>query len=386
MQTLTHDELKALTDWEQGASISIYLPRHQAVSELGKDAIVLRNMLDEAETRLQNQGFGTAESRKFLEQARNIQNDDSFWELGSAQGLCLLLAPGAFHQFDLPYQCPQMLTVDDAFYISPLFYKVYEDDRFDVLAISPKAVRMIRHENGSVSEIDLPENMPASLEEYSQGIELEESIQHHSASSGRAGREVAGIIHGHGVAKEQTEKLLGDYYEFLARQLENSQGSGSLPLILACAEKQQSLFRKHFHMNHLLQEGIATSPDQLSAQELIELARPVIKSHAENSLHKAQEQFKNHLGTSRISHQLEEILQSADQGRVEMLFVPIGSERWGQLPQDGELIETHDSKSPGDTALHNRAIRDTYRHGGTPYVINAEDMPDDQPLLAYFRW
>jgi len=124
----------------------------------------------------------------------------------------------------------------------------------------------------------------------------------------------------------------------------------------------------------------------LSAQELIELARPVIKSHAQNSLHKAQEQFKNHLGTSRISHQLEEILQSAQQGRVEMLFVPIGSERWGQLPQDGELIETHDSKSPGDTALHNRAIRDTYRHGGTPYVINAEDMPDDQPLLAYFRW
>jgi len=59
MQTLTHDELKALTDWEQGPSISIYLPRHQAVSELGKDAIVLRNMLDEAETRLQNQGFGS---------------------------------------------------------------------------------------------------------------------------------------------------------------------------------------------------------------------------------------------------------------------------------------------------------------------------------------
>ncbi|HAW27383.1 MAG TPA: hypothetical protein DCY03_04580, partial [Planctomycetaceae bacterium] len=69
MKTFTHDELKSLTEWEKGPCVSIYLPRHQAVSELGKDSIELRNRLDEAETSLQQMGLGTAEATQFLKPA-----------------------------------------------------------------------------------------------------------------------------------------------------------------------------------------------------------------------------------------------------------------------------------------------------------------------------
>lgn len=93
-----------------------------------------------------------------------------------------------------------------------------------------------------------------------------------------------------------------------------------------------------------------------------------------------------HMGTSRISHQLEEILQGAEQGRVEALFTPIESELWGHLPQDGELLQTHTQQESGDIALLNWAIRNTCRHGGTPYVIQPDDMPDQHPVLASFRW
>ncbi|WP_278469104.1 hypothetical protein [Gimesia maris] len=386
MKTLTHDELKSLTEWEKGPCVSIYLPRHQAVSELGKDSIELRNRLDEAETSLQQMGLGTAEATQFLKPARMLQNDPTFWKQGAAQGLCLLMAPDMFLQYDLPYQCSPMLSVAETFYLSPLFYKAYEDDRFDLLAICPNSVRMIRHQNGDFTEVELPENIPAHLDDFAGGIELEESLQYHTTSSGSQGGEFAGVQHGHGLTKEQHEKVLTDYYQFLARQFDQYLQDNAPPLVLVCAEKQQSLFRKHFHGSQLLPEGVTTSPDQLSARELVDLALPVAESCFQTSLHKAQEKFQNHMGTARISHQLEEILQSAEQGRVEALFAPLGSELWGHLPQDGELLQTHAQPESGDIALLNWAIRNTYRHGGTPFVIQPDDMPDQHSVLASFRW
>ncbi|WP_339730724.1 hypothetical protein [uncultured Gimesia sp.] len=386
MKTLSHDKLKSLSEWEQGPCVSIYLPRHQAVSEHGEDAIHLRNLLDEAESLLQQRGLGSVETRKFLEVGRQIQNDATFWERGPAQGFCLLLASGLSHQYDLDHQCPKMLSVDDAFYVSPLFYKSFEDDHFHLLAICPKSVRLFHHQKGDISQLELPDNVPTSLEEVSADTQFEESFQQHTTSSNNPGGDNAGIQHGHGLTKEQNEKLLSDYFQLLAKQLEKHLNHDSTPIILVAAEKQQSMFRKHFHSKNLLADRIQTSPDRLGEQELLELALPLVEQFSKESLNKSLQQYKKHLGTARISHQLEEILQAAGEGRVEALFTPLGSELWGNVPNDGELAKTHSQPETGDTALLNYAVRHTYKHGGSPYIIDSRDMPEEQPLLAYFRW
>lgn len=386
MKTLSHDELKSLSEWEQGPCISIYLPRHQAVSEHGEDAIHLRNLLDEAKTLLQQRGLGAVEIRKFVEAGRQIQNDATFWERGPAKGLCLLLAPGFSHQYDLDYACPKMLAVDDSFYVSPLFYKAFEDDHFHLLAICPKSVRLFRHQNGNFSQLDLPENVPTNLEEIAADTNFEESLQFHTTSTNSTGGANTGMQHGHGLTKEQNEKLLSDFFQVLAKQLEKHLNNNGPPLILVAAEKKQSLFRKHFHAKNLLSDRIQTSPDHLGDQELLELALPLVEQFSKESLNKALQQYRKHLGTARISHQLEEILQAAGEGRIESLFTPLGSELWGKVPHDGELAKTHSQPEAGDTALLNCAVRHTYKHGGTPYIIDSQDMPEDQPLLAYFRW
>tara|TARA_R110002095_G_scaffold3777_1_gene11189 strand:- start:21 stop:1175 length:1155 start_codon:yes stop_codon:yes gene_type:complete len=384
MKTLSHDELKSLSKWEQGSCVSIYLPRHQVVSEHGEDAIHLRNLLDEAEASLLERGLGRTEARTFLEPTRNIQHDATFWERGPSQGLCLLLAPGFFREIHLDYQCPKTISVDDAFYLSPLFYKYYEDDKFDLLAICPKSVRLFRHQNGNLSQINLPEDIPRNLDEIAAGTNFEESLQSHSFRT--PGGEMTGMQHGHGLTKELNEKLLSDYIQILAKHLDNLLGNDDINLILVCAEKQQSLFRKHYHANNLLTERIQTSPDHLTEQELFDLALPVTQYSSKVSLEKAKNIYQKHLGTARISHQLEEILQAAGQGRVESLFTPLGAELWGQIPKDGELIKTHPKRESGTLELLNWAVRHTYTHGGTPYVIAAEEMPEEKPLLAYFRW
>jgi|GEM_PF-2174264 len=386
MKTLSHDELKSLSEREQGPCVSIYLPRHQAVSEHGEDSIHLRNLLDEAEALLLEKGLGAVDARNLLEPGRTIQHDATFWERGPSQGLCLLLAPGLSREIHLEYQCPKTLLVDDAFYISPLFYKLYEDNHFDLLAICPKSVRIFRHQNGSFSQIDLPDDIPKNLDEIAAGTNFEESLQSHTTSTSNSRGETAGIQHGHGLTKEQNEKLLSDYFQVLAKHLERFLGKNGTPLILVAAEKKQSLFRKHFHSKNLLPEGIHTSPDHLSGQELLELALPLTGQFSKESLNKAKERYQTHLGTARISHQLEEILQAADQGRIEAIFTPLGTELWGQLPNDGELLKTFPQREAGTLELLNWAVRHTYNHGGTPYVIEAQDMPEDKPLLAYFRW
>ena len=386
MKTLAHDELKSLTEWEQSPCISIYLPRHQALSDYREDPIHLRNMLDQAETALQERGMGTGEIKTLLEPARKIQSDGNFWGRGPAQGICILLAPGMFQQYDLFYQCPQSLTVEDSFYVNPLFYKVYENNHFDLLAVCPKSVRLIRHQNGELKQLDLPENVPENIEAISSKTQFEESLQHHTTSHVGPGSDNASMMHGHGLTKELNETLLTDYFQILAKQLEKYLDNDGPPMILIASEKQQSMFRKHYHAKNLLEQGISTSPDHLNEKELYEASLPVIEQITIKPLRKAREQYQKHLGTSRITHQLEAILQAADEGRIEALFAPLGSELWGQPPSDGELVKTHDQPMNGDIALLNRAIRNTYKHGGIPYVVAESDMPEDKPVAAYLRW
>jgi hypothetical protein len=92
------------------------------------------------------------------------------------------------------------------------------------------------------------------------------------------------------------------------------------------------------------------------------------------------------VGTLRTSSNLEEIVLAAKEGRVELLFVTIGLQKWGKYNKETGMVEVHETRNPGDFSLQNFATIQTLSKGGTVYVIDSRDAPVHAPLAAIYRY
>ncbi|MDX2243921.1 MAG: hypothetical protein NW224_24865 [Leptolyngbyaceae cyanobacterium bins.302] len=49
-------------------------------------------------------------------------------------------------------------------------------------------------------------------------------------------------------------------------------------------------------------------------------------------------------------------------------------------------LEIHNDAQPGDEDLLNAAAIQTLFHGGTVYAVEPQNVPDDAPVAAVFRY
>jgi hypothetical protein len=89
--------------------------------------------------------------------------------------------------------------------------------------------------------------------------------------------------------------------------------------------------------------------------------------------------------SDRASADLAEILPAAHFGRVGVLFVATGVQRWGSFDRQSNALEVHEQHEPGDEDLLDVAAVQTLLQGGTIYAVGPGDVPADAPLAAIFR-
>src|SRR4051794_26722590 len=83
-------------------TVTIYVPNETIEIKKGaKPAIRLRNLLHEADGKLEALGMRAPDRHALLAPALKLLEDDRFWE-HQEKGLALFLAPGLFHQVAIP--------------------------------------------------------------------------------------------------------------------------------------------------------------------------------------------------------------------------------------------------------------------------------------------
>lgn len=94
MPVLSIDELKALVETAQSPCVSIYMPAQKAGPEVRQNPIRFKNLIREAENRLEAMGMEGGEAAEFLKSAHELDTVE-FWE-NQDRGLVILLSPGEF--------------------------------------------------------------------------------------------------------------------------------------------------------------------------------------------------------------------------------------------------------------------------------------------------
>ncbi|MBG1244987.1 baeRF3 domain-containing protein [Nostoc sp. NZL] len=388
MKLLSIAELEKLAKQPRTICVSIFLPTYHAGSDTQQNPIRFRNLIREAEERLIEHGCRSEDANNLLEPVKEL-DEYEFWQHQS-DGLAIFRSQDLLRYYSLPIDFAELAIVSDRFYLKPLFPLFNSDGHFYVLALSHHLIRLLEGTHHHIEEIDLTGVLP-SLEEVLRFEEPERQTPSHTGTPGAVGGRRAApggvtVFHGHGAGDEDEKENLSLYFHRVNEALQELLKEEHAPLVLPGVEYLLPIYREANTYAYLMDAGITGNPELLTAEELHTQAWEIVEPYFLQAQQEAIAQYRELLGTGKASSQITETIPAASQGRVDKLIVALNQQQWGTFDSDTQTVQVHPNAEPNDEELLDLAATQTILNGGIVYAVESEDMPDDTPLAAVFRY
>lgn len=381
---LTTETLMALIEEEGEHVISLYMPTHRATAEAEEDPIRFRNLVDEAETQLQESGLSRKVIRQMLAAVRGLQDDSNFWHHQS-DGLAYFIAGETRYCFRLPLTFDELVAVGDHCHIKPLLPLLTPDGRFYVLALSQNNVRFFQATRQAIEEIVL-DDMPTTVAEALPYDEHERQLQFHTGTGAQKDGGRAAIFHGHGLSPDDNSDAVLRFYRQVDDSLMAVLASSHAPLVLAGVDEQMAIYREASRYDHILQDGIGGNPEALSAEELQTRAWSIVEPVFRKSLDDALANYHRLAAQELASCSLSTVVEAAYAGRIDTAFTALGQQLWGTFDIDTFAVKLDEASTTENTDLFDAVARQTLKHGGVVYALDPDEMPENADVAALFRY
>lgn len=386
IDTLERDtviELARHTGWP---AVSIHLPTHRSGPGIQQDPIRLRNLLKTAEESLRDGGMRQPDVDSLLRPAREIASDAGFWR-ESDDGLAIFLAEDSVRVVRVSVPLAELVSVGDRYTVLPVMPAVNSGERFFVLALSKKRVRLMEGSRTEIHELDLS-GAPTSLADALKYDDFEHAVQFHSRTpAGAAGRgRRAAVFHGHGGIPEVEKANIERYFRMIDQGIHELLRDDDAPLLLAGVDYLLPIYRAVNSYPHLVAASMTGNPDELAPSSIHTQALVLLEPHFRSEFERDIALLKEMTGTRNTSSDLAEIIHAAHEGRVRVLFVAPGANAWGAYDPSSARVDVHDSPQPGDWDLTDLAASETLLHGGTIHAALPYPTPEVGTAAAIFRY
>lgn len=386
MRQITREQVtKALVE-QTPPCISLYMPTNRRHPENQQDPIRYKNLLQEIESTLSQMHLERA-GEGVMDKFRLLTNDDHFWN-HRTEGLGILGSPDSFQVFDLQRPVKELSVVADSFHIKPLLRAIQATDRYQILGLNRHEAKLYEGNRDAIDEIDLMEDVPATIEE-ALGSELSEphlTVASYGGSGG-GGMGAPGMHHGHGQKNDEVEIDMDRFFRVIDRAiLEHHSRPSGLPLILATLPEHHDAFHKISHNPFLIEEGIRFDPQSISIERLRTEAWDVMEPYYRQRIATLVDNFEQSLARQLADSDLMDIAQALVVGRVGTLLIEADRQIPGKVDAVSGAIEFNDLADPDVDDLLDDLAELTLRMGGEVMVIPAEHMPSTSGAAATYRY
>lgn len=385
--TISQDQFNALAKARGDALLSIYLPTHEAGSDIRQDPIRLKNLLANLEEKSDELDRDQKMAvRKRVDQLRPLVDDAAFWRR-QGRGLAIFVSDHIdMHRLTTPVD--ELFFVSDRFIVRPLLPAISTGERFYVLDLNEQAVRLIACTREGARELDA-DDIPRSLSE-ALGYDYEQkSLQFHTeAQPVRTPTDRAAMFHGHGAGGEEDEnKELQRFLEIIDNGVRGILEGKQAPLVLAGAERVCSMYQQASHYKQTLETPIKGNHEHQSVEELHEMALPVVEPVLDAANERERERLDQAAHTDQAVAGLDHCLLKAQNAQVDTLFIDAHSPVWGRFEDNGGgSIKTHDSRQDGDDDLLDRVVHRAYSTGARIIPTARDRLPGNAPVAALLRF
>ncbi|MDZ4731082.1 MAG: hypothetical protein SH820_14175 [Xanthomonadales bacterium] len=382
MNLLTNDFRASLSSAHESPCLSLYQPTHRHHPDNQEDPIRFRNLVKQLDQSLQKK-YSTQEIRVLLEPFEALSRDHDFWN-HTLDGLAVFGAPGLFQVFGLQRTTRELAVVADSFHTKPLLSFLQSADRFQVLALNLREIKLFEGNRDSLDEIALAPGVPRTLTE-ALGEELTEPHQTVASYGGTGGGSVA-MRHGHGDKKDEMDSDEKRFFHRVDRAIleSHSQASG-LPLILAALPEHQGHFRKHSQNSFLLDEGIKVHPDALPMTEFRERAWHIFQPQYQARLAKLADEFAVAKSKGLGQEDVKQVAVAAVAGQIATLLLEADRQIPGRIDGATGEVEFKDLSHPEVDDLLDDLGELVFKTGGRVVVVPADRMPTMTGVAATCR-
>lgn len=373
MSTFTRESFDTLAQTPPGHCISIFMPTHRKGTDRQQDPIRLKNLLKQAEGRLAERALKKTDIDALLGPAYDLLNDTVFWNFQD-KGLAIFLAENRFENYQVPMEFEELVIVNSRFHVKPLLPMMSGDGRFYILALSQNDVRLFQATRYTLNQVNLA-NIPTSKADALWYIQRERSLQHHVVGTGS-------VFHGN--ADEGTKNDLFQFFRQVNDGLHDLLHQEKAPVVLAGVEYLLPIYRDANTYPHLITDQWVTgNPEHISPEELQARAWAIVEPYFTKSRKDAVERFHRLNRDGSTSTMIEEIVPAAHHSRVDTLLVAKGKRIWGAFDAETDTTELRDTDAQD---LLDLASVQTLLNGGTVYVLDAADMPNQAAVAAILRY
>jgi hypothetical protein len=387
MDIVTTADLETLATERDGPKVSIYLPTHRTVPDVEQDRIRLKNLVGEAEDRMEQAGHRRDAIKPVISPLRKLVDSDFFWTSRS-DGLAAFSDAETTRTFKLPTAFEPVSAVSPRFLLKPLIGFLATDCRYFVLALSRNSVRLFQASKLSVSEVDL-ESAPSSLAEALRFDDPESQLQFHTGTTQRAdGPDRRAMFHGHGVGTDDEESDTIRFLTKVDRGLRDVLANERVPLVLAGVKDLLAAYRSVATYQHLVERGAEGNPDRMSGKKLHEATWGIVEPIFKEGLRVSYEEYKALAGegSDLVVDKLRDVVASAHEGRVKTLFVAKEEHAWGTFDPESVEVECHERPGDENIDLLDFAAVRTFATKGEVYVVPAAQVPGDGFAAAVLRF
>lgn len=387
MTILSHDELKILVDNSQSPCVSLYMPMQKAGPEIRQNPIRLKNLIRQAEERLDAMGMRHTEAVDFLQPAKELDTTD-FWQ-NQDYGLAIFISPQMFRYYRLPMEFQELVVVGDRFHLKPLLHLINSDGHFYLLALSQKDVRFFEGTGYSLNEVEVA-NMPLSMDAALLEDDIQKGVQHRIATprGGTANSfQQPGDVHGQGSPdRDKRQAGILQFCHIVDRAVHEKIRGDNAPLLLAGVEYLFPIYQEANTYPYFVESGITGNAEVSKPEELHQQAWSIVEPLFQENQQSAMALYQQLAGTGTTSSNIQEIVSATYCQRVDSMFVPIDMQIWGKFDPDTMTVDLHSEPEPDDQDMLDFAAIQTFINGGKVYTVDSEQMPNGTPVAAIFRY
>ncbi len=391
MDSFSIDALRELAGPKGFWCVSIYMPTIMKSQQIRQNPIRFKNLLDQVRDELANTGMDPGQLGAFFAPGDNLLREEFFWPRQDP-GLAVFLTRDFFRYYPLPGNVEEQAVVSDRFYLKPLLPFIGHQEAFFILAISQKQVRLLKATEHEVEQVNVPD-MPENMQDTLGFDETRGSLSQYSRGTG-SGLETRGggrqsLYHGHGEGADKRKDYLVNYMHKVEKAVTGYLEDNTAPLILACVEYLQPLYKEANTYVNLSDELVPGNPDDIKNTHLRDEAWKRIKPIFQTVKQMRVDRYRMLSGRKDplAVKDVAEIVKYAPYGRIDVLFVDKNAKRWGTFNEKNNKVKFENEQRPGNQDLLDFAAIQTLLNGGEVIPVDPEELPESgSPVEAIFRY
>ena len=347
-------------------SVSIYLATDPA-STGDAERIEFKNLAAEAIGQLQSAGAPTSDLAPIEDETADLIDDDTFWRY-QARSLAAFVTPQSLITFRLPNRLLSTVEVSDRFFVKPLLRTVTFPQVAFVLALAQGSVRVIEITADAgpweVRVADLPTDVASAV-----------------GKASIADRAPSGRIQG----SEGQKIRMRQYARLVEQALRPLLAGGDMPLILACTEPMDSIYRSVNSYPGLAPTTIAGNPEAASDVELSAAARTVLDELYQQELASLRELWELRTGQERTLNDVAEVARAATFGAIDSVLVDIDDRTPGTIDDHTGTV-TFAPAGTSNYGVVDEIARRVWLNSGRVLAVRRDDIPGGREVAAILRY